>query len=111
MDIRVVRRTVGTTIVIDVSGELDLSTVPHLHGELAAALADHPGERIVVDLDGVISLDDTALGVLLGCAARAREATGDLVVVCSERRLRARLSVTRFDRAVDVAASMPQISG
>ena len=57
---------------------------------------------MAVDLDGVDVLDDTGLGVLLGAAGRARQAGGELVVVVSDERLRARFEATGFDRAVAV---------
>lgn len=108
MDIRLVRHTVGSRPVLDVSGELDLATVPRLHGELASLVAEAAGDAdaVVVDLDGVTSLDDTALGVLLGAAGRAREAGGELVVVCNDERLTNRFASTGFDRAIVVVASV-----
>ena len=62
-------------------------------------LADHAGRTVAVDLDGVDALDDTGLGVLLGAAGRARQAGGDLVVVCASEHLRARFTLTGLDRA------------
>jgi anti-anti-sigma factor len=59
-----------------------------------------------VDLDGLDVIDDTALGTLLGAAGRARVAGGDLEVVTSSARLRERLAVTGFDRAVTVRSSL-----
>jgi anti-anti-sigma factor len=61
---------------------------------------------IVVDLDGVAALDDSGLGVLLGAAAAARQADGDLEIVCNDERLRTRLERTRLDRAVTVRTSI-----
>lgn len=93
---------VGDDAVVALSGEVDLATVPVLHDVLANALARHPGQLLVVDLDGVTVLDDYGLGVLLGAAASARQAGADLAVVCNNDRLRRRLELTGFDRAVEV---------
>jgi anti-anti-sigma factor len=90
--------------VLAVNGTVDVATVPALRDALLRLVADRPGGRVVVDLDGVTALDDTGLGVLLGVAGRAREAGGDLVVVCAGERLRRRFAVTGLDRAVEVAA-------
>jgi anti-sigma B factor antagonist len=87
---------------VDVQGEVDLATVPALRDRLLKAVARHPGAEIGVDLDGVTVLDDTALGVLLGAAARARDTGGDLYLVCTDERLLARLARTGLDRAIDV---------
>ena len=83
-------------------GEVDLATLPVLHDALTRLVADSPGATVAVDLDGVTSLDDTALGVLLGSAGRARVAGGDLVVVCTDPRLLRRFELTGLARAVEV---------
>jgi len=98
----VIRQTrVGATPVLQLSGEVDLATLPRL----ADALMRFAVEAIVaaVDVDGVHVMDDTALGLLLGAAGRARQAGGDIVVICNEGLLRDRLALTGFDRAVRVA--------
>ena len=98
--------TVGGSIVVAVDGIVDLSTVGRLHDDLARAVRQHPGVTLVVDLDAVGALDDAGLGVLLGAAAVARDAGGDIEVVCSRPALLARLMRTRFDRAVTVRGSI-----
>ncbi|MCU1394765.1 MAG: anti-sigma-factor antagonist [Ilumatobacteraceae bacterium] len=98
--------TVGGRAVLSVSGEIDLATLPRLHDALTRALRESDPPVLVVDLDGVYACDDTALGVLLGAAGRARDAGGDLRVVCSPGALRQRLERTGFDRAVAVASSI-----
>ncbi len=98
--------TVGGSIVVTVDGLVDLSSVGRLHDDLARAVREHPGDTLVVDLDAVSVLDDAGLGVLLGAAAAARQAGGDLEVVCTRAALRTRLTQTRFDQAVDVRGSI-----
>ena len=95
---------VGQTPVLHLSGEVDLATLPRLADALVRLLMG--GGTCVVDLDGVVVLDDAALGLLLGAAGRARQANGDLVVVCTSESVRSRLSLTGFDRAVQVADSI-----
>lgn len=115
MDVHLVRRKVGARHVLEVSGDLDLSTVPRLHGDVTSLIADAIGELgdrangphvVAVDVDGVLSLDDSALGVLLGAAGRIREAGGDLVIVCSDPRLRRRFELTGLDRAIRIVTSL-----
>jgi anti-anti-sigma factor len=98
--------TVGDAVVIAVDGVVDLAGVGILHGDLTQAIRRHPGETLIVDLDGVESIDDAGLGVLMGAAAAARATGGDLRVVCNRPALRARLESTRFDRAVDVRSTI-----
>ena len=92
----------GTIPVLQVSGEMDLGTLPLFRDHLTRAIGQHPGVTLYVDIDGVHALDDAGLGMLLGAAGRARELGGDMVVVCAGERLRHRLHVTGLDRAVSV---------
>jgi len=92
--------TVGETPVLQLSGEADLATLPRLSDALLRLVS--AGQTCAVDLDGVVVLDDAALGLLLGAAGRARQSNGDLVVVCTSGTLRSRLAQTGFDRAVRV---------
>ncbi len=98
--------TVGGSIVVTVDGVVDLAAVGGLHDVLARTVRQHPAATVLVDLDGVGALDDAGLGILLGAAAAARAAGGDLEVVCTRPALCERLELTRFDRAVDVRTSI-----
>jgi anti-sigma B factor antagonist len=93
---------IGGMPTLQVSGEIDLATVPLLHDALRRLVADHLAQTVAVDLDGVSVLDDTGLGLLLGAAGRAREQHGDLIVVCTSPRLRERFDLSGLSRAVDV---------
>ena len=88
--------------VLQLSGEIDLSTVPLLRDQLTRAILRHTGTMLFVDLDGLVALDDTGLGMLLGAAGHCRELGGELVVVCTSDRLLARFAQTRLDRAIRV---------
>ena len=96
-------RVVAGTFVVTVSGAVDLSTVAELRDHLLRVVTEHAGDEIVVDLDEVVSMDDAGLGVLLGLAGRARQAGGDIRLVCSPGRLRDRLALTGADRAAIVS--------
>jgi anti-anti-sigma factor len=97
---------VGGAVVVIVDGAVDLASVGGLHNDLTRAVRQYPAVRLLVDIDAVTVLDDAGLGVLLGAAAAAREAGGDLEVVCTRATLRERLARTRFDRAVAVRGSI-----
>jgi anti-anti-sigma factor len=97
---------IAGAIVAVVEGTVDLATIGAFHNDLARVVRQHPGAVVVVDLDGVTALDDTALGVLLGAAAVARDAGGDIEIVCTRTTLRERLARTRLDRAITVRSSI-----
>ena len=64
------------------------------------------GQPVVVDLDGVDVLDSTGLGILVGARRRARQAGGDLVLVCGEGRLTDLLAATDLDKVFTVHRSV-----
>lgn len=102
MDLHCRTLIIGGTPTLQVTGEIDLATLPQLHDALRRVVGEHRGSVIAVDLDGVSVLDDTGLGVLLGSAGRAREQGGDLVIVSSSERLRRRFDLSGLSRAVEV---------
>jgi len=106
MQVRTTIDIVGGAVVVAVDGAVDLASVGRLHNDLTRAIHQHPTVTLLVDIDAVTVLDDTGLGVLLGAAAAAREAGGDLEVVCTSTTLRERLTRTRFDHAVAVRDSI-----
>ncbi len=108
MDLQLTTSRIGERIVIALSGIADLSTAPTLHDGLRRACSDHPGVAVLVDIDGLIALDDAALGLLLGAAARARQAGGELELVCANEQMLRRLAVTRLDRALTVHDTITQ---
>lgn len=99
---------VGAAFVVAPDGTLDLATIGSLSDSLVRASMSDLCGPIVVDLDGVTSLDDASLGILLGAAATARRRNRRFAVVCSSQ-LRGRLTLTGFDRAVDVYAALHDV--
>lgn len=106
MDLEMRRTVIGTRHVLVVTGDVDLVSLPRFNDALVRLVTDNAGNTVAVDVDGAGLIEDAALGLLLGAAGRARTTQGDLVVVATESRLRARLSTTGFDRAVTVAQSV-----
>ena len=97
MDLRTTSSTVGGIPTVAVDGVVDLASIAIFRDALLRTIHSNSGELVVADLDGVAALDDAGLGVLLGAAAAARQADGDLEIVCNDERLRTRLERTRLD--------------
>ena len=68
--------------VVDVEGEIDISTAPRLRG-LLIDLASKNSYQLVINLDKVGFLDSTGLGVLAGGLNRVRAHDGSLDLVCT----------------------------
>jgi len=106
MSLSVRRSVVNDRHVLSAEGSLDLATLPRFGDALARLVSDTVGSVCVVDLDGAGTVDDAALGLLLGAAGRSRNDGGDLAVVCTDAHLCRRLADTGFDRAVRVVSSI-----
>lgn len=102
MDLRISTRRVADRHVIAIDGLADLGSVPLLQSGLRREIAAAPGATIVVDVDGLLALDDVALGVLLGAAATARDQGGELEVLTTSPRWVERFRATGFERAVTI---------
>ena len=106
MDLQTNSTTVGGIPTVAVDGVVDLASIAVFRDTLLQTIHANSSQLVIIDLDGVAALDDSGLGVLLGAAATARQAGGDLEIVCNAERLRLRLERTRLDRAITVRASI-----
>jgi len=64
MAMQVTRETDGGTVVVGVSGSVDIYSSPELRGELRVALKAKP-DRVVVDLKDVSFVDSSGLATLI----------------------------------------------
>ena len=72
-------RDVDGIEVLEVAGELDLSSAPELCARIEQAL--HRAPRVVVDLSGLEFCDSTGLRALLGAARVARIRLAEVCIV------------------------------
>ena len=93
-------------VIVAMAGELDLATVPRLRDRLVRVISEHPGELVVLDLDGLSAVDDAGLGVLVGALRRARVHGGDVCLVCTSVELLELFALTRLDRAFAIHADV-----
>lgn len=107
MSLSVTETRVDDLAVLGLSGDVDLSTLPRLSDALQRAIANGSRE-IAVDLDGITVLDDAALGILLGNAARLSSAGGSLSIIVTNPRIRAHLHSTRLDEIVTIHSSIEE---
>jgi anti-sigma B factor antagonist len=83
MEQAVVRELDGPVLVLAVTGELDIATVPQLRRELQTSM-DRGTTRIVVDLSRVSFVDSVSVAVLVKAAHRLGEEGRFAVVVESD---------------------------
>lgn len=105
MNLSILESRIDGIVVLGLSGEVDLSTIPRLADALTRVLA-RTNDRVAIDLDGATVLDDAALGILLGAASRLSLAGGELSLIVTNEKIRALLESTRLDEIVSVHSSV-----
>jgi anti-sigma B factor antagonist len=103
-------RTQGDLTVLDVSGELDLSTANALRDRIGELV--HQGVRdLSVNLEEVGFLDSSGLSALVSGLKRMQEAGGRLSLVCSNEQTLKVFTVTGLDRVFAIHGSIAEASG
>lgn len=91
----------GTSTLVKVSGEVDVSNASELRDAIDAKLPEAAGE-LVIDLAGVPYIDSTGIGVLVGAAHRAAEAGASLVVARPQRNVARVLDLLGVGRDLNI---------
>ena len=94
----------GGTHVIELGGEVDLSTAPEFKERLVE-LIEAGKKQIVVDLSKATFIDSTTLGVLVGGVKRLRPAGGSLALVCTDENITKIFEITGLDRVFPIHGS------
>lgn len=89
----------GSTL-IQIEGEIDLSTVPQFERELTANV--EAGRNVLVDLTAVDFMDSTGIGVLVRASNRAREEGAEVSLACGPGSVRRVLEVSGLDKMITV---------
>ncbi len=111
MDLALITSEHEGVAVLSLAGEVDLATVPRLRDRLVQVTGDHPGQAVVVDLGGVLFLDSTGLGVLVGGQRRARTHGGELHLVITAERFVELFRLTRLDVVFPIHATLSDALG
>lgn len=89
-----VKKTNGVTTV-EVSGEVDLGTLPHLQRMLNEAL-EQDAHDIIVDLRSVSFIDSSGVGALIGAKKKLLASRGELHVVYGNEQMRRKLGIMKL---------------
>ncbi|MBO0875434.1 MAG: STAS domain-containing protein, partial [Pseudonocardia sp.] len=102
-DVRIlVREVPGEALVVQVGGEIDLSTASMLHEQLVSACARADGQRLRVDLGDVEFLGSAGLQVLLGVHSLCCRRGVKFEVVNPPRAALRAIQISGLDQALSV---------
>ena len=96
-------------MVVSLSGDLDLGSVPRLHDALQKA-GLHTVPDVALDLDGLTSIDETALGILRGSVRNLSDSGRRLWFVCNEPNLVDRLRGIGLLDSAEIVRSVHDIA-
>lgn len=105
MDLSLSTREIAGAHIVDVRGEIDVSTSPKLRERLVS-LVNKGATRLVIDLEGVEFIDSTGLGVLVGVLKRVRARDGSLSIVCSKAGLLRVFTITGLEKVFAIYPSV-----
>ena len=95
------------TEVVDVEGEIDITSAPRLR-ELLIDLVSQNHYQIVVNLEKVGFLDSTGLGVLVGGLKRVRAHDGSLDLVCTREQILRLFRITGLTKVFGIYETVDQ---
>lgn len=99
MDLSLITTEFDGRTVLEVAGDIDLSTSPKLRARVIEIISvEH--HYLVVDLTAVAFVDSTGLGVLVGAQRRMRNVGGLLILVVPPSPVRELFHVTGLDRVL-----------
>ena len=106
MDLRATDALVDGTPVLSLLGDADLATLPSLLERVNRFAAGHSGCHVVIDLDGLASMEPVAVGVLVAARLTLRNSGGDLDLVCTQPGVATLFSRTGLDAAFPLHRSV-----
>ena len=86
MDLKIAVEEKDDVMVLRLDGEVDVYTAPKLKSRLID-LVDQGKFKIIVDLEKVVFMDSSGLGVLVGCLKRVRSHDGAISLICSQENI------------------------
>ena len=93
--------------VVDVSGEIDVYTVPKFKEHLAS-LIEQGNNRLLINLEKVQYMDSSGFGALLGATKRLRPDGGALGLVGCNQVITRMLKITRLNTIFQMYETEPE---
>jgi anti-sigma B factor antagonist len=94
-------RSDGGMQVVNVSGEIHVSTAPSFREQLTEVI-ENGGTALVLDLSGVEFIDSTGLSVLLNGLRLVSQRHGRLALVCTNPTVMRLFQITSLDATFDI---------
>ncbi|MFQ5844873.1 MAG: STAS domain-containing protein [Planctomycetota bacterium] len=100
----VTREQVDESVLLVISGQIDMYSSPELRGELKVALAGNPG-RVVVDMEHVSFIDSSGLATLIEALQKMRQYRGQLRLCNLSAPVRGVFELSNLDQLFEIRSS------
>jgi anti-anti-sigma factor len=99
---------IGSWLVVEVTGELDLATAPGLLTQVGRLIALTTSPCIALEMSQITFRDSSGINPVVRLWKRINASGGQIMVLCPRPRLAELLARTGVDDWVPVAASLPE---
>ena len=93
--------------VVELTGEVDLSTSPKLRNRLQELIENYSG-RLIIDLGGVAYMDSSGVGTLVELKRKLERKGGSVVLARPQPRVRSVFEITQLDKFFTITDSIDQ---
>ena len=97
--------TAGTIMLLEVNGDIDLSTVPVLKKAVLEAVEQSTSGHVIVDMTGVCFMDSSGYGTLLSATKNLRSRGGGVHLIGYSAPIERMLYITRLNTIFGLHAS------
>ena len=97
--------------VLELHGDADLATLPRLVDRVQRFAAEHRDRLVVIDLDGLATMEPVAMGAFISARLILRSGGGDLEVVCTAPALTALFTRSGLDATFTPHATITAARG
>jgi anti-sigma B factor antagonist len=100
----------GTAVVVAAGGEIDYAASPKLRDLLSRA-THSDGSPVIVDLSKATFIDSTAIGVLVGAAAKLDELGSEMAIVCADKQILNIFQIVGLGEVIGISGSRDEALG
>lgn len=101
MNLKIVKKEREEVLILQLTGEVDVYTVPKLKEELLP-LVDKTNQKVEIDLSQVSYMDSTGLGVIIGALKLSKSKNGQLTLLNATARLNRLFEITGLAEVMDI---------
>jgi len=107
VELRVKVKEVDSFPVVELKGEIDLSTSPAFKEKLYE-IVESGKKDLVIDLNGLDFMDSTGLGVLVAVLKKTSLQGGTVRLVCNKRKIVKVFAITGLDKVFSIYDNLRQ---